>query len=156
MLLRTSPGWFVLNLPAIADEEERIQIGEDEYHLRNGDDILHAEREPLSVLESPRTQLGSDTFAAQYSKGPFRPGAPGSSAPGCRYETLPEKPWWRVIQSWDTASKEGAQNDWSVCTTWLVHERRYYLLNVLRSRLNYPSLKARAIGHAEITSRRES
>jgi AraC-like DNA-binding protein len=27
------------------------------------------------------------------------------------------------IQSWDTAAKNGAQNDWSVCTTWLLHDK---------------------------------
>ena len=39
-------------------------------------------------------------------------------------------------------------NDWSACTTWLLHENNYYLLHVLRERLVYPSLKARAIAHA--------
>ena len=39
-------------------------------------------------------------------------------------------------------------NDWSVCTTWLLHDRSYYLMHVLRERLDYPSLKARAIAHA--------
>ena len=39
-------------------------------------------------------------------------------------------------------------NDWSVCTTWLLHENKYYLMHVLRERLDYPSLRARAIAHA--------
>jgi phage terminase large subunit-like protein len=30
--------------------------------------------------------------------------------------------------------KAGAQNDWSVCTTWLVHEDKYYLLDLTRGR----------------------
>jgi predicted phage terminase large subunit-like protein len=53
-----------------------------------------------------------------------------------------------VVQSWDTASKDEALNDYSVCTTWLLHEAKYYLMHVLRERLDFPSLKARAIGHA--------
>ena len=55
----------------------------------------------------------------------------------------------RIIQSWDTASKAGAENHWSVCITVLIHEKKYYLLHVLRGRFDYPTLKARAISHAE-------
>jgi predicted phage terminase large subunit-like protein len=32
--------------------------------------------------------------------------------------------------------------------TWLLHENKYYLMHVLRERLDYPSLRARAIAHA--------
>ena len=39
-----------------------------------------------------------------------------------------------IIQSWDTASEEGAQNDWSVCTTWLVLDPVYYLIDLVRGR----------------------
>ena len=66
-----------------------------------------------------------------------------------RYDLLPDRgASSRVIQSWDTASKDGGLNDWSVCTTWLLHENKYYLMHVLRERLDYPSLRARAIAHA--------
>ena len=52
------------------------------------------------------------------------------------------------MQSWDTASKTGEANDYSACTTWLIQERKYYLVHVLRERLDYPELKKRAIAHA--------
>jgi len=51
----------------------------------------------------------------------------------------------RIIQSWDTASKGGELNDYSVCTTWLMKGDDYYLLDVLRERLEYPYLKKRVI-----------
>jgi len=35
-----------------------------------------------------------------------------------------------------------------VCTTWFVHEKKYYLVDVLRGRFDYPTLRARAIAHA--------
>ena len=54
-----------------------------------------------------------------------------------------------MIQSWDTAAKAGAQNDWSACTTWLLHEKRYYLLDVTRGRYEYPRLRNTAIALAE-------
>jgi predicted phage terminase large subunit-like protein len=50
-----------------------------------------------------------------------------------------------TVQSWDTASKGGPDNDWSVCTTWIVtHKRRWYLVDVWRQRVDYPGLKAAA------------
>ena len=65
------------------------------------------------------------------------------------YDQLPERTSSSlIIQSWDTAAKDGGLNDWSVCTTWLLHETKYYLMHVLRERLVYPSLKARAVAHA--------
>ena len=65
-----------------------------------------------------------------------------------RYDQLPVE--GSVIESWDTASKEGGQNDWSVCTTWLLYEKKYYLIDVLRGRFDYPTLKAQAISHARL------
>lgn len=56
----------------------------------------------------------------------------------------------QVVQSWDVASKAGGQNDWSVCTTWGLRGRQYFLLHVLRERLEFPDLLHRA---AEIAQR---
>ena len=42
---------------------------------------------------------------------------------------------------------DGDTNDWSVATTWLYHERKYYLLDEFRDRLLYPLLRDRAIGY---------
>jgi hypothetical protein len=41
------------------------------------------------------------------------------------YDAAPELRGGRVIQSWDTAAKDGAQNDWSVCTTWLLVDNHF-------------------------------
>ncbi len=46
-----------------------------------------------------------------------------------------------IFQSWDTANKSTELSDYSVCTTWGLRSKRLYLLNVLRQRLDYPSLK---------------
>lgn len=51
-----------------------------------------------------------------------------------------------TVQSWDTASKGGPDNDWSVCTTWNAYRnKRWYLRDVWRRRVDYPSLKANMI-----------
>jgi predicted phage terminase large subunit-like protein len=150
MLLRDTDEWTLLSLPAIAEHEERIQIGPDTYHIRRVGDLLHAEREPQFILDSIRSQLGSDTFAAQYQQAPIPPGGAMIKRHWVgRYDHLPARSSsTSVIQSWDTASKEGGQNDWSVCTTWLRHGGQYYLIDVLRGRFDYPTLKARALSHA--------
>ena len=149
-LLRSSDEWEVLELPAIAEERQVVHIGagKRDVHVREIGDVLHPEREPIEALENLRAQLGSDTFAAQYQQRPVPPGgAMVKRAWLRRYEQLPPDAR-KVIQSWDTASKDGAQNDYSVCTTWVVHEGKYYLKDVLRGRYDYPALKRLAIAHA--------
>ena len=54
-----------------------------------------------------------------------------------------------VVQSWDTGMKVGAQNDYSVGTTWGVLGARYYLLDVARGRWEFPDLKRQVYAAAE-------
>jgi predicted phage terminase large subunit-like protein len=47
-----------------------------------------------------------------------------------------------VFQSWNTAHKATELNDFSVCTTWGLKEKKLYLLlDVLRRRMEYPEPK---------------
>ena len=47
-----------------------------------------------------------------------------------------------MMQSWDTANKGGPEHDWSVCTTWIVtRNKKWYLVDVWRRRVDYPALK---------------
>jgi predicted phage terminase large subunit-like protein len=98
-----------------------------------------------------RLQLGSDIFSAQYQQAPVPPGGAMIKRPWVmRYSVSPARtPGSRLIQSWDTASKGGAENDWSVCTTWLLQNGHHYLLHVHRARHEYPELKKRALMLAE-------
>jgi predicted phage terminase large subunit-like protein len=55
-----------------------------------------------------------------------------------------------LLQSWDTAIKADARNDYSVCVTLLVDDRgNYYVVEVLRDRLLYHQLKAQVIAQAQ-------
>src|SRR3954470_12304866 len=74
VLLRGSDEWTVLSLPAIAEQDERIPIGNGRFHHRHAGDVLHPEREPREVLEALRAQLGAEIFAAQYQQQPVAPG----------------------------------------------------------------------------------
>jgi hypothetical protein len=152
-LLRNSDDWVVLSFPAIAEQDERIKVGrgEHEYYERKVGDPLHPEREPLSVLENLRTQLGSEIFAAQYLQSPLAPGGNMIKRDWVRRwdPPLARTPSTYVLQSYDTALKSGENNDWSVCTTWHIIDGRYYLVDELRGRFDYPDLKTRAIEHAQ-------
>jgi hypothetical protein len=60
VLLRGSDEWTVLSLPAIAEQDEQIPIGDGQFHCRRAGDVLPPEREPREVLESLRAQLGAE------------------------------------------------------------------------------------------------
>jgi predicted phage terminase large subunit-like protein len=151
-LLEGPEAWIVLRLPAIAEERELILIGNGRHHERLPGDVLCPVREPRHALETLRRQLGSDIFSAQYLQAPV---PPGGAMIKCywvqRYSHLPDRSWQsRVVQSWDTANKGGAENDLSVCTTWLIDNGQFYLLDVERGRYDYPQLKQRALFLADL------
>jgi predicted phage terminase large subunit-like protein len=150
--LMESGGWEVLSLPAIAEQDETVAIGENEFHQRHAGEALHPELESLESLKELQRKIGSDVFAAQYQQSPVPPGGATIRRRWLRYyDQLPERTYAAtIIQSWDTAAKDGAQNDWSVCTTWMVLDNRYYLINLIRGRFEYPSLKAAAISLAQL------
>ena len=54
----------------------------------------------------------------------------------------------RIVQSWDTASTAGELSDYSVGMTFLVRGNEYFLVDVLREKLNYPDLRRRIIHYA--------
>jgi predicted phage terminase large subunit-like protein len=150
-LQRSSDDWTTLALPAIAMRQERIQIGQDAYYDRRVGEVLHGEREPLRILEQIRTQIGTEMFAAQYQQAPVPANSVVMSRDWIRrYERLPEYTSNRkIVQSWDTASKEGELNDYSACVTLLYQGGKIYLLDVLRARFDYPTLRYRAIAYAQ-------
>jgi predicted phage terminase large subunit-like protein len=142
--------WVHLNLPAIAESEQRIQIGDKQYYERMVGNPLHEEREPREVLDRLKVSLGSFNFSAQYQQCPVPlDGEIIRWQWFQRYDACPDRiPNDRIVQSWDTASKANELNDYSVCTTWLAQNKRYYLRDVLREKLDYPSLKRRVLDHA--------
>jgi predicted phage terminase large subunit-like protein len=149
VLLRSSDDWTVLNLPAIAQQDEKIPIGNGQVRVRRAGGVLHPEREPREVLDSLRAQLGPEIFSAQYQQQPVPPGGGMIKRAWVRrYAQLPQS--GQVVQSWDVANKQGEENDYSVCTTWRVHEKRYYLVDVLRGRFDFPALRRKLSEQAKL------
>jgi len=151
-ILAKNEEWVQLNLPAIADIDERIAIGDGRYHLRCAGDLLQPEREPQDVLNVLRETLGHYNFSAQYQQAPIP--IDGEIFKWGWFKTYDTAPAHasndRIVQSWDTASKAGELNDYSVCTTWLVKGQDYYLLDVFRKRLNYPDLRRAVIEQSQL------
>ena len=145
-------GWTHLNLPAIAEADEKIPVGIDhlgrpQFHRRRVNDVLHPAREPRERLHEMKAVLGTQNFAAQYQQQPVPVG--GNMIDWRWFGRFIEAPVRRhddaLVQSWDTASKTGDLNDYSVCTTWLIRDEDFHLLHVHRERLDAPSLRRRMI-----------
>lgn len=146
--LLSKPGWHQLKLPAIATEDEAIPIGRRKFHHRKAGDVLHAGRESREILEELKSAMGSAPFAAQYQQEPLP--AVGNVVLAAWLKTYaasfdPKLASGTIVQSWDTASKDGAHNDFSVCVTALIKGREVYILEVFRQRLKFPDLKRHAI-----------
>ena len=146
-LSSSSDDWTVLSLPAIAEEDVSISIGPNEFHDRKLGDALHPAHESIETLRKLQQTLGPDIFAAQYQQSPVPAGGAMIKREWFRYyDEIPKDiPYRWIIQSWDTAAKDGAQNDWSVCTVWLVVDDNYYLLDLVRGRFEYPALRDAAV-----------
>ena len=139
--------WVHLNMPAIAEADQVFEVGPGRFYERKEGEVLHPEREPKKVLDDIKETLGSYHFAAQYQQNPLPAG--GNMVKWEWFQIYGELPTReandRIVQSWDTASKAAELNDYSVCTTWLVKGNDYYLIDVVRERLEYPNLKKRVL-----------
>jgi predicted phage terminase large subunit-like protein len=133
-------GWEVISLPAIAEIDE---------HFRRVGEALWPEQFPVEALQQIRTAIGEQAWARLYQQQP-------AAAEGVIFK----REWWRlyleppqlfkrIVQSWDTGFKAGAENDYSVCTTWGVADNGYYLLWLWRGRVEFPELKRKLKSLAE-------
>lgn len=134
--------WTVLSLPAIAEEDDILgrKVGE----------ALWPAQFPASELPSvEKGEMDSRGFAALYQQRPVPREGSFFKAQWFerRYEPwqleqLEQGPRWRVVQAVDTATKEGVSTDFSVIATWATDGISYYLLDIVRRRVDYPTLKA--------------
>lgn len=142
--------WGILSFPAIAEEDEHYivetPIGPRAFKRKVGD-VLDPSRESLETLQGIKQLIGTYNFASQYQQNPTPVGGAMVLTDWLQYyePAAPLPRFTMVIQSWDTANKGGELNDYSVCTTWGLYDGRYYLLHVLRQRLNYPDLKRKVV-----------
>lgn len=149
--LLESGDWHHLSLPAIAFEDRKIQTGFNTFHDFLEGSVLHPERESLKRLTELKRTQGTASFSAQYQQNPVPvEGLHIKRAWLQHFKTVPEHCTGdRIVQSWDTASKDGVFNDFSVCVTALLRDRMVYVLDVYRAKLKFPDLKRKVINHAK-------
>ena len=149
--VRDRDDWVVLDLPAIAPERRTYRIGPGEEYTRRKCELLHAERENRKILDQLKKGMGTNSFAAQYQQAPMPPEGMLIQRQWLHFYAPSERPevFDEIIQSWDTASSVSATADYSVGMTFGIKNRTAYLLDVVRGRWNYPTLKARVIAYQE-------
>jgi predicted phage terminase large subunit-like protein len=148
-LLGKSEHWEVLSIPAIAPVDQIYDCGSYRYARRAGEP-LHGARHSIELLEQEKADRGSFVFAAQFQQAPVPlEGNLFKFEWLSRYSQRPTAQDVRqIVQSWDTASKLGKNNDFSVCTTWAITSDRYFLLDVVRGRWEFPDLCREAVARA--------
>jgi len=145
--LQDQEKWTHLCLAAIAEVEQRIPLGPHRWHTRKPGELLHPEREPLSILEELKRGMGSLDFAAQYQQSPVLAG--GNLIKRDWFPVFDDpprpKPGDRVVVSWDTALSADELSSYSACVVLQARGERVYVLEVFRDRLEYPELKRKVL-----------
>lgn len=144
--LQEKGGWEVLNLPALAPDQERFEyttLRGKQVHVRQAGEPLHPERESLETLQALRADLGEWMFETQYQQSPYpRGGTMVKDTWLMRYDPAqPPDRFDKTILSWDTANKPTELSDYSVGTVWGLKGKQLYLLCVYRKKVDYPGLK---------------
>ena len=88
--------------------------------------------------------MGPIAFSAQYQQAPIPPGG-----------TIIKRKWlktlvrWRegdrIVMSWDIALSEMETGDYSACVVLLAREETFFVLEVVRGRFPFETLKAKII-----------
>jgi len=139
--------WDHLSLQAIAETNEHVPLGGGRIHERKSGEALHPEREDVARLNALKAVMGSATYSAQYQQSPVpAEGLHVKREWFRRYKEMPERrPGDLIVQSWDTASKDGVFNDFSVCITGLARKNEVFVLDVFRDKLQFPDLLRRTV-----------
>lgn len=144
-LFENDPDFKSIVLPLIAVQDEEWQIknhitGKIVIYKRKKGELLHPEREGEKVVNSYRNSMSPFVFSAQYQQNPIPIGSGMIKQEWITtYQELPKLS--KIILSWDTASKTTETNAYSACVVIGVgKDQKYYLLEVFRGRLDFPSL----------------
>jgi predicted phage terminase large subunit-like protein len=153
---KTGQRWEVVELRALAEQVEHHEIITP-YGIRTASrlegEALHPKHQSATQLNDQREAVTSYVFSAQYQQNPEPASGLIVQRGWLRFYTDQEKPskFTQIIQSWDTAFKDTATADYSVCTTWgREGDKHAYLLDVFRARLNYSDLKPTVVALANM------
>jgi predicted phage terminase large subunit-like protein len=130
----------VINLPAICQDED-LDI-ERTLGRRNGDCLWPAQF-GLDELSVRRNLMGEISFACQFLGNPIPTGGHGLIQPewllGNRYDRIPDD--GKVSFAIDAAAKTGLKNDYSALCVLKSTKTHHYLVDMIRSKVDYNGLK---------------
>ena len=135
--------WKVLKLPAIFSEDKTITFYRHKVDIKAGE-CLHKSRDDAESLLLLEREIGKYNFAAQYLQEPIPAQSLLLEKKDIIFADIRLEEMEYYVQSWDTAIKISNTCDYSVCTTWGISGSHYYLVDMIRQRLDYPSLKEKA------------
>lgn len=148
--------WRQIRLPAIAEEDERFEFvdafGARKVFSRREGEALNPAYESLDALLAQKELVGDYEWAAQYQ------GRPAPKDGGIfkvdMFHLRPRSEFPATfdlkIVTWDTGSKEGVTNDFSVGIAIGVHDAVRYVLGVYRAKHEFPKLKRAVLDQREI------
>jgi predicted phage terminase large subunit-like protein len=136
-------GWYNLKIPAIAERDERVQVGYRQTFRRKADTVIDPRREPMEALEVHKQSMTTLNFSAQFQQEPIP--VEGNLIKAEWFKEYDVAPTFadtdNLVISIDTAMKGDELADFSVATVWLVRGEHSYLIDLWRDRVDYPSLK---------------
>ncbi|MHB1798199.1 MAG: phage terminase large subunit [Vulcanimicrobiaceae bacterium] len=124
--------WSVLRLPAFAEDDDPLG--------RAPGDALWPERISATELEARKRSMGSRWFACQFQQNPLPSEGNIVKASWLQsYEKAPDS-FEKIVCALDAASKTGVANDYSAIVVLGARPDGFYLLDVLRRKVEYPEL----------------
>lgn len=146
--LQEQGGFDVLNLPAIAQQPQTYDLGGGRTYTRQYGELLHPEHEPAHLLTELKREMGPIAFSAQYQQAPVPPGGTIVKRKWLTtydYDEMASRPDDRIVMSWDIALSELESGDYSACVVLLIRKEIVYILEVVRGRFPFETLKKKVM-----------
>jgi predicted phage terminase large subunit-like protein len=144
--LEEQGGFEVLNFPAIAQRSETYYLGDGRTYTPQKGELLHPDHEPADVLTELKREMGPIAFSAQYQQSPIPPGGRIIKRKWLTtYDSIPCEPGDSIVMSWDIALSETESGDYSACVVLLIRKEVYYILEVVRGRFPFETLKRKVM-----------
>ena len=132
VLEQDSSLWTIVDFPSIAKEHDILG-------RRPGDPLWPEGGWNLEALLEAKAELGDDWFNSMYQCEPVRPGGNRIKHEWWRYwDDIP--PFERIVVSWDTASTNKDYSSYSVAAVWGLYEDNFYLIELKRDKVEFPTL----------------
>lgn len=142
-----SGGWYHLNLPAYAVQDDNIPLPRSRtWHRRKGE-VLAPSLISAEELERKRAEMGERQFGAQFQQDPTV--AEGALIDWNWFGQYAERPprsfFHKIVQSLDPAATDRAQSDYSAGLTWGFRDGEWYLLDLFRLQIAFNELTDRML-----------